>query len=325
MQHEKFDQPLKKYLEAITLTVTQESQIDVALEGILALALAAFPDAVVYAQGSFATDTMAKPLTAKQGGGKAGEYDIDIAIERETWEDATDALSDTADAVEDDDTFGKLTIDKTKDSCVRIAYPEDKTGVAFHIDLVPTKLESGARSVPDRSNEEWKPSDAKQFAEWFNGNAAAQSNMRQIAIILKRLRDLADLTDDIKSIFILTLVTRAYYSSGSIMGDLLSTLDGIGTILKDSDAAPRIENPVNTGEDLAAHLTDYQAVRAFFLNTREKMVGALADDDAVALKDIFGPGFEYAAEAKRNSPGAAAAVIAAPVRAFGMTDGTISD
>jgi hypothetical protein len=321
MQYEKFDQPLKKYLEAITLTKTQETQINRALEGVLSLALTAFPDAIVYAQGSFATDTMAKPLTAKQGGGKAGEFDIDIAIEREDWGYAVDALDETATAVEGDDTFGELIIDKTKNSCIRVEYPEDKTGVAFHIDLVPTKAENGSRSVPDRDNSDWKPSDAKQYAEWFNGKAGAQPGIRQMAIILKRLRDLAGLTDEIKSIFILTLVTKAYYDSGSIMADLVSTLDGILVILQEADKAPLIENPVNTGENLAEHLTDYSAVRSFFLDTKEKLMNALSDDDATALKDIFGSGFDYTAETKRNYAVAATA-IAAPARAFGVADGT---
>lgn len=320
MNLNKFDQPLKIYLEAITLSKTQETQINFALEGVLSLALTAFPDAIVYAQGSFATDTMAKPLTAKQGGGKAGEFDIDVAIESEAWGYAVDSLDETATAIEGDDTFGELIIDKTKNSCIRIEYPEDKTGVAFHIDLVPTKLENGSRSVPDRDNSDWKPSDAKQFAEWFNDKAAAQPGIRQVAIILKRLRDLAGLTDEIKSILVLTLVMQAYYDSGSIMGDLVSVLDGIVVILADADKTPCIENPVNTGENLAEHLTDYSAVRSLFLDTKQKLMSALSDDDASGLKDIFGPGFDYTTDTKRNYATAATAIVA-PVGAFGVADG----
>src|SRR5580698_2378371 len=134
MQLDKFNEPLSNYLDAITLTATQENQINEAIEKVLALTLIAFPNATVYAQGSYSTDTMAKPLTSKQGGGTAGEFDVDLAIEDDSWTDATRALDEIADAVEGDESFGKLAVDNTKNSCVRAQYPEDKTGVAFHID-----------------------------------------------------------------------------------------------------------------------------------------------------------------------------------------------
>lgn len=319
MQYDKFEQPLEQYLEAITLTATQADKIETALEGILALALAAFPDATVYAQGSFSTDTMVRPLTARQGGGKAGEFDVDIAIERETWGNAIDALNDLADAVQDDDTFGRLTIDRTKNSCIRIQYPEDKTGVAFHIDLVPTKLGvSERRSVPDRKNEDWKESDAKQFTEWFNAKTSVRPGLRQIATVIKRHRDLADLTDNISSICILTLTTDVYVENGSIMGDLVSVLDGISGTLGGREKAPRIPNPVNTDEDLGERIDDFATVRDFFVETKAALRTALVDDDANKLKDIFGPGFNYEAKAKASYATAAAVVM--PTPAFGMTN-----
>lgn len=328
MNLDKFDEPFEKYLEAITLTATQERQINSALESVLALALTAFPEAEVYAQGSFATDTMAKPLTSKQGGGSAGQYDIDIAIESEAWDGAVDTLDDLANAVEDDDTFGTLTVDKTKNSCVRVEYPEDKTGVAFHIDLVPTKLENGKRAVPDRDAGGWKPSDAKQFAEWFNGKAEAQPGLRQIAVILKRLRDLNGLTDNLKSIMLLALVERSYYTNGTIMGDLMSVLDGVVTLLSSADQPSFLANPVNSGENLSNGIDDYQAVRSFIVSTRDKLLSATSSDDASALKEVFGTGFEYNTESQVAAGLASAAAAASsvrPTRAYGVSDGPSED
>ncbi|HEU4914852.1 MAG TPA: hypothetical protein VFT16_05660, partial [Candidatus Saccharimonadales bacterium] len=83
MDLSKYDSTMEKYLEAISITATQADQIEDAVKNVLALTLSAFPDAEVSAQGSFSTDTLTKPLTAKQGGGTAGEFDVDIAIESE--------------------------------------------------------------------------------------------------------------------------------------------------------------------------------------------------------------------------------------------------
>lgn len=327
MQLDKFEQPLEKYLEAISLTATQADTINTALEGVLALTLSEFRDARAYAQGSFSTDAMVKPLTARQGGGKAGEFDVDIAIESEEWGDAIDALDAVANAVEADDTFEGVTIDRTKNSCIRVQYPEDKTGVAFHIDLVPTKLDKdGKRWVPDRKNKDkdggWKPSDAKQFTEWFNEKAAAQPGVRRVAKIVKRLRDLADLTDDVSSICILTLAYNNYAENGTTMGDLVSVLDGIAGSLGGREEAPQILNPVNKDEDLGERIGDYPAVRDFFVETKTALRNAIADDDANKLKEIFGPGFGYDAQGKASY--AAAAAVVTPTPAFGgVADDTV--
>jgi hypothetical protein len=316
MDLSKYDATMEEYLKAISITATQADQIEDAVKNVLALTLSTFPDTEVSAQGSFSTDTLTKPLTTKQGGGTAGEFDVDIAIENESWNDAIDALNAVANAVEDDDAFGKLEVDNTKNSCVRVQYPEDKTGVAFHIDLVPTKQQDGKRVVPDRNAKDWKPSDAKQFAEWFNEKASGQPGLRQVAVMLKRLRDLADITDDIKSILILTLVLDNYYATGNIMGDLVSTLDGITMTFANPNNAPRIENPVNRGEDLAVSIQNYEVVRSFFVDTKQALVDALNAEDSKALKEIFGPGFSYEGKPKGNFA-AAATAITSPIPAFG--------
>ncbi len=324
MQLDKFEQPLARYLESISLTATQDKTINTALEGILALTLSAFRNATPYAQGSFSTDTMVKPLTSRQGGGKAGEFDIDVAIESEEWGNAIDTLNDVADAVEADDTFEGVTVDRTKNSCIRIQYPEDKTGVAFHIDLVPTKLDkAGTRWVPDRENKDWKPSDAKLFTEWFNTEVTAKTSLRQVAMVIKRLRDRADLTDNISSICILTLTHINYEESSSLMGNLVSVLDGISGMLGGRENSPVIMNPVSKDEDLGERINDYATVRDFFVETKTALRNAIAEDNASALKEVFGPGFDY--EARARAGYAAAAAVVTPTPAFGVADGTTDD
>lgn len=316
MQNSKYQSALKDYVDAITLTASQADRIDSALKSVIALMLSHFDDAELYAQGSYSTDTLVKPLTSKQGDGKAGEFDIDIVVERSTWEGAEDALDAISDILTEDGTYGKMELDTSKNSCVRIEYAEGSDGIGFHVDLVPTKNDSGERTVAHRESDTWKPSDAKQFADWFNGKAEANPGIRQVALILKRLRDKNGFTEDLRSITILTLVVDTYYDNDTIMGDLLSVLQSITTKMSDETTPPSILNPVNAGEDLSDGLTNYPEVREFLIETRKRLVEAIADDDADALKEVFGTGFSY----ESSKPVEAAAVFnqVRPTRAYGV-------
>lgn len=322
MNLSNFDPILDDYVAAVNPTATQDKTINSALQNLLSLMLTAFPDAEGYAQGSYATDTLVKPLTAKQSSnGKAGEYDIDIVIERTNWDGAVDALDEVASLLEDDPTYGKMPIDKDKNSCVRIEYAQDESGVSFHVDLVPTKLDNGIRKVADRDADDWKPSDAKEFADKFNELAEQQPELRSLAIILKRLRDRNELTDDLKSIVILTLVMQQYSSQGSLMGDLVAVIEEIASIFGTSGAAPVIDNPVNEGEDLGQGIKNLSAVRKFFTGLNEDLTTALSEDDADALKEIFGPGFKYETTNKNSlAPSFAAATAVRPAPSYGGYD-----
>lgn len=318
MDFSKFEETMKNYLEAISLTKTQDGKITEALDDILSVMLTHYPEAKIYAQGSYATDTMVKPLTARQGGGKAGEFDIDIAIERD-WEGAEQSLDDISEIVKGEETFQNLSVDDTKNTCVRIEHEDDATGVGFHIDLVPTKATDGERYVPNREEDEWKPSDAKQFAEWFNAKADKQPELRSVAVIIKRLRDIADLTNDFKSILILTLVSDNYHSNGSTMADLVNVLDGAQSLFSDPNDPPFIANPVNEGENLADGINDYTAVQKFIVETADKLKTAIAEDDAETLKEIFGPGFTYEAVGNKEAVTTSPRTVE-PTRAYGVSD-----
>jgi hypothetical protein len=316
MNLDKFDTPLADYLKVISLTATQDTRINTALVKMSEVTLAAFPDAEIYAQGSYALDALVKPLTAKQGNGKAGEYDIDIAIERAGWGGALDALQEIARITNEHHIYGDMTIDESHDRCVRIEYAPDDTGVSFHMDLVAIKATGGERKVADRAENEWKPSDAKRFAEWFNGEAEKTPHLRSLVVILKRLRDLNGHNDNLKSIMVVTLVTQCYTAQGSLMGDLAALIEEINVLFENGGQPPAINNPVNPGEDLAARIKNYPDVRQFFVDASTTLNNAVTEDDADALKELFGPGFTYAA----SSAMAAAVVIATPLqptRAYG--------
>lgn len=322
MNLSKFDPILDSYIAAVNPTASQDETINSALQNLLSLMITAFPDAEGYAQGSYATDTLVKPLTAKQSSnGKAGEYDIDIVIERTEWVGAVDALDEITTILEEDSTYGKMPIDKDKNSCVRIEYAQDDSGVSFHVDLVPTKMDNGVRKVADRDADDWKPSDAKEFADKFNELAEQQPALRSLSIILKRLRDRNDFTDDLKSIVILTLVMQQYSSQGSLMGDLIALIEEITSIFGESGAAPVIDNPVNEGEDLGPGIKNLSKVRKFFAELNEELTTALSEDDADALQEIFGPGFKYETTEKNNlAPSLAAAAAIRPAPSYGGYD-----
>lgn len=320
MNLNKFEPVLEEYLDNITLTAGQDARIESALKNVLAVLLAEFPDAEIYAQGSYSTDTQAKPLTTAQGSGKAGEYDIDIAIEREAWEGAKAALEAIEVVLESDRIYGQMEIVKTKQSCARIRYAKDESDVGFHVDIVPTKPDGETRCVPVRDEDEWKSSNSKKFADWFNQKAENQSTLRSVAIIIKRLRDLAGLNEAISSILVLTLVSKGYDQNDSLMQDLLAVLHTISGVFSEEDETPRVDNPVNEGENLMDRVDNYPEVRSFFVDTYEQLKEALAEDDVSKLESIFGPDFKYEKSKPFSSSSAAATPLAAQPRAYGLVD-----
>jgi len=320
-----YEDALKNYLEAISPSTTQKNNMDERYEDLAVVIAQSYPEseAIIYPQGSFATDTQVRPLTEHQGNGHAGKYDVDLAVERE-WAGATASLEDVEEAIKESGEYDSSDIDDSKSKCVRINFPKDSTGVSFHLDIVPTKV-IGDRHVPQREENTWEQSNAKMFADWFNNKANEEPNLRSVAMILKRLRDLAGIRDDVSSILVLTLVSNHYYANDSLMQDLVKVLQGIASLFS-SENSPSVANPVNVGENLMDNVNDYAAVRAFFKDTYSKLQEALADEDADQLEDIFGPGFRHQEQSNsaRVSSIATATALAAQPRAYGATSGQIN-
>lgn len=308
-----YDESLEDYLQSIELSATQSDRVESALKRLSGLMLTAYNDAEIYAQGSYATDTLVKPLTDTQSDGNAGEFDVDIVVEREAWDGAEASLDSIAETLAADAKYANMPIDNTKQKCVRIDYATDSSGVGFHVDVVPTRITDTGREVPVRKDDDWTDSDAKTFADWFNGRCDEQPGLRKIAMILKRLRDRADQTDNLKSIATLTLTEKHYVSTGSLMGDLVATLDGINShVSKDGWVLP---NPINEGEDLNVTVKDTGALKAFFKETTTSIDDAL-DNDGEGLEEVFGTGYTAPQVEKTASSLAAATPLAATTRAY---------
>lgn len=310
----KYDEAMADYLNSISLSETQASRIESALKQFSALMLTAYGDPEIYAQGSYATDTLVKPLTHAQSDGNAGEFDIDIVVERSTWEGATASLESIEETLDSDGIHSGVSIDKTKPSCVRVDYADDSSGVGFHVDIVPTRPSEISREVPIREDNEWKPSDAKSFADWFNGLCEEQPKMRQVTVILKRLRDINSQTNNLKSITVLTLVAKYYNDNSSLMGDLVSVLDEINTLMKQTK--PVIKNPVNTSEDLMDGVEDVYELKKFINTIATSLDDALAENDGKALEELFGHGFKAPKATPVNSM--TATPLVAATRAYAV-------
>lgn len=182
------------------------------------------------------------------------------------------------------------------------------------VDIVPTRPTEDSREVPIRKDDRWTPSDAKSFADWFNGLCDERPKMRQIGIILKRLRDLNNQEDNLKSITILTLVAKYYTDNGSLMSDLVAVLDEINSLLKQPN--PVISNPVNEGEDLMDGVGSVDELKNFFETTVAALDDAIADDDGKALEDLFGYGFKSPKTTAANS--IVVTPLVAAMRAYGI-------
>lgn len=295
----KFNKVLDDYVDTVTPTNTQQDIINSALKSLSSL----MPETDCYAQGSYSTETIVKPLSSSQSTtGHAGEYDIDLVIESSKWGTARDALKAVEEALKNSQ-YSKMPIDATKNTCVRVEYAEQSGGVSFHVDLVPTKiLDDGSRVVAHRGDDRWIPSDAKKFTDEFNSLAASRPELRTLSVILKRLRDRQELTSNIKSILVLTLLMMDATPQGSTMGDLIERISNIQSLLGNSGSLPIIPNPVNPGEDLADSIKNTKQAREFFSNLKDSLIKAVAEDDEEELKDIFGPGFSYNASDKNSRP-----------------------
>lgn len=308
----KYDEALEDYYEAISLSQSQLDKIDSVSATMSAIMLTEYPDSGIYAQGSFSTDTLVKPLTSVQSDGKPGEFDVDIVVERE-WSGARNSLEDTANVLKN---AGKDP-DESKQKCVRVDYADEPSGVGFHVDIIPTRLKgSGSgREVPVRRIDDWTDSDAKYFADWFNARCDEQPNLRKIAVILKRLRDLNGQTENLKSILVLTLAEKYYSDNNSLMTDLIATLDGINQHV--AEVNWELNNPINNDENLSVTVEDKDSLKSFVSDITSNIDDAISSNDNEALEDIFKTGFVAPEKSKTEVTTAATITpLAATPRAY---------
>lgn len=228
----RYDTLFEDYLQNIALTMTQSRLIDDALEDAVSLFMTEYEGSVdIYTQGSYAMGTIVRPLTEYQSrDGKAGEYDIDIVLERGAWAGAAGSLQSVRNVLSSE--YGDKVDAKMREHCERVLHRELPTGVIFHADYVPVRYTlADGRRVAARTFDVWRRSDTKKLVEWFKENYASNFTfLPALIVILKRIRDYAGLTDDLPSLCITAMVCNNYTDTGSYAGDLLFMLGKIKTI-----------------------------------------------------------------------------------------------
>ena len=202
----RYDSLFEDFLVNIALTRTQSSLIDETLSEAIGLFITHYNDLDVYVQGSYAMGTIVKPLTANQSkNGVAGEYDIDIVLERSEWESPTQSLTGIREVLLDE--YAQKVDDKERESCERVYHSKDSnTEVKFHADYVPILLKYNVlRYVTKRSDDSWFRSDTKELKDWFLEYVSDKPFIQGLIVILKRIRDVAELTDELPSICITSI------------------------------------------------------------------------------------------------------------------------
>ncbi|UAL49801.1 nucleotidyltransferase (plasmid) [Sutcliffiella horikoshii] len=118
-------------------------------------------DVLIYPQGSLSINTTVKPR-------KQQEYDLDLVCEiNESWQgkDPIKLLDSIERRLREHETYKKMV--ERKNRCIRLNYANE-----FHMDILPAhptdKGNNTNVKVPDRKAEDWKDSNPKGYAQWFN-------------------------------------------------------------------------------------------------------------------------------------------------------------
>ena len=171
----------QQFMESIELTQTQVDRIESARKSLSSELEKAFGlgGDEVFAQGSFANGTAARPV-------EGGQYDVDIVAATAKEEDtAADAIGNLYEALAD--TRYKEMIEERK-PCVRVTYADDYIG-GFHVDVVPVRVSSGDTGAPHeapRKGSGWHPTAPSEYTAWC---ANGGEDFRRTVRMFKRWRD----------------------------------------------------------------------------------------------------------------------------------------
>lgn len=290
--YSEFDTVFEEFLINIALTKAQAQRIDSSLIGISEyFATSLQGDVEIYTQGSFATNTITKPLTITQSpDGKAGEYDVDIVFERRNWGGAAEALGEVRNILKDSPRYDDLLLPSFKESCERIEYAAEQGGVGFHVDLVPINVATGKRQVALRTKDTWRDSDPQVIINWFNGHREANPYLGEMVLTLKRMRDVAGMQQTIPSIIILAMVGLLYSETGSYVSDLLNLITRIVRLLEVRLNEIRIPG---VNENLADKWNDKQRgeVCTFFLDAYSVLKVCFDSNDLKTVQEVLSSDF----------------------------------
>ena len=268
---------------------------------------------VIYPQGSLRIGTTVRPR-------KTMEYDLDLVCEVQLdWRqvECPVALLDLVEwRLKQHDTYKPML--ERKNRCIRVKYANE-----FHLDILPACPDlasgNGCVVVPDREAKEWKASNPKGYAAWFESRAKVfkaivverveplpgqeptevKAPLKRVVQLMKRWRDIAYAkTPDIApiSIVLTTLAGHHYGGQQSVNEALTYILNGVVTGLPPRGQRLIVLNPTNQKEDLSERWDEnpnaYQAfvsgIVTFQQLWREVNQRRGIHQIAVALEVLFG-------------------------------------
>ncbi len=229
MDGKRFDTIFEDFIYKLLLTKTQKERIDNAITA----AEREFGDKdEVALQGSFATGTTVKPLSESMSqDGIAGEYDVDIAIIDDAWPVMpSSALDEVKDRLRE--IYSDKVDRKTRESCERVNFANESTGVHFHVDYVPLQEENGVTNKANRSSELWTQSETIRIVRQYLEFDEQHSFATPCLLIIKRLRNYSGFSDDLPSIAIQATFMQYYEDQGSYLDDLIYMSEKVLGVIK---------------------------------------------------------------------------------------------
>jgi hypothetical protein len=237
---------------------------------------------IIYPQGSLRIGTTVKPLNDQ-------DYDLDIVCELSLDWRRCDPLK-ILDAIESrlSQNRNYLPLIERKNRCIRLNYANE-----FHLDILPACPDSqknhGCVKVPDRKVHEWKDSNPRGFAEWFEDRSEKfkpflakivepipelepperKSPLKRMVQLIKRYRDISfkDEPELAPISIILTTLAGSYYNGQtSINESLLFVLNEIMKNIRNGYRRIVVLNPTNKNEDFSDKWDDNLNLYKSFTN-----------------------------------------------------------
>jgi hypothetical protein len=226
----------------------------------------------IYPQGSLRIGTTVKPRGRD-------EFDLDLVcqfqVNPETVSDPIALLDMVEKRLREHETYRPMV--ERKNRCIRVTYANQ-----FHLDILPACPRPSADPygkdavvVPDCDADDWKPSNPRGYAAWYESRATEAvtqfkraheplpeqqshdeiSTLNRIVQLLKRRRDISfQQTPKIApiSIVLTTLAAQTYGGQSSVSEGMESVLNGIvGVIPHITATRLKVLNPTNSAEDLS--------------------------------------------------------------------------
>ncbi len=226
-------------------------------------------DIEIYPQGSLSISTTVKPLSKQ-------EYDLDLVCQiNQTWQgkDPLKLLNSIEKRLKGNKMYEGMV--ERKNRCIRLNYANE-----FHMDILPAhpadNTSSTSVKVPDRKAKDWKDSNPKGYADWFNDRShqyeillekradikplphddsiERKPPLKRAVQLIKRYRDVyfEDNPDSAPiSIVLTTLAGHIYEGQASVHEAISDILDGILMQLPNNGKRLVVLNPTNQKEDLS--------------------------------------------------------------------------